>query len=261
MKAIYDAVRNLLYPEHAEKRAGPALSLREYPWEIRFSLFDFERRNRGHQNQLSSVELSLAGQPLWGTPEHARKEALSETSHALFMFLMQAPLRRLPSSPEVSAVLKARDDLGWLRRHTCQLLEHRCQEILRELALPDYDRYYGHIEDAGDCYVLHLSVRLRGRELQARRKFELPAGDCTSFAGAHAFIASTSTCMRDLLGAIPLWPEFGSALKEQADLRNIREDFVRLAQSYSPELRALLASRWLDVCPVSRTDRSKSDPT
>lgn len=164
MKAIYDAVRNLLYPEHAEKRAGPALSLREYPWEVRFSLLDFERRNRGHRHQLSSVELSPSGCTVRGTPEHARREALSETSHALFTFLMQAPLRRLPNSPAVSAVLKARDNLGWLRRHTCQLLEHRCQEIMRELALPDYEMYYGHIEDAGEYYVLHLSVRLRGHQ-------------------------------------------------------------------------------------------------
>jgi len=255
MKAIYDAVRNLLYPEHAEKRAGPALSLREYPWEIRFSLLDFERRNRGHRNQLSDEHLAPSTHLLRGTSDHTRKESLSETSHALFMFLMQAPLRRLPNSSAVSAVLKARDNLGWLRHHTCQLLEHRCQEILRELVLPDYDMYYGRIEDAGEYYVLHLSVRLRGRELQARRKFELQAGDCTTFAGAHAFITNTSTCIRDILGAIPLWPEFSAALKEQADLQNIRNDFARLVQHYSPEMRQLLAARWADVCPVPRPNR------
>jgi hypothetical protein len=256
MKSIYDAVRDLLYPEHAENRAGPAVSLREYPWEIRFSLLDFERRNRGHRNQLSSAELSPFAQLLRGTPEYTRRESLSETSHALFMFLMQAPLRRLPNSPAVSAVLKARDNLGWLRHHTGQLLEHRCQEVLRELALPDYDMYYGRIEDAGSCYVLHLSVTLRGRELQARRKFELPTGDCSTLAGAHAFITSTTTCIRDILGAIPLWPEFGAALKEQADLRNIRDDFARVIQQYSPEMRELLATRWSDVCPVPRPNRT-----
>ena len=225
MKAIFDAIR----------RAKDLRARAEG-----YCLQDFERRNRGHQNELDTLALELTTKPRYTFTQDSvyrtRMYTLQETSQALLRNLARYVPTKLRQGPEWVDILSARDETGLLTRCFKQMLTDFCLfDIHRQVGDVRVDLTV--IEAAASSLNLTLtcSSGTRGR-LKATRTLAIPMDNLNTLQGCLDCYERTQTALLQLLSTSSTWKEFSPERQLhqfEQDLRSKLKSLLRA--NFSPE--------------------------
>lgn len=254
MKAIYDAVRALLYPGNAQHKAGS-----QYPWpqavidcplEVRRTLNRFELRNRGSRHLLSTPGLSTVPPKRLDHADVKRRATLFETTRSVLVDLLTYTAQACPSS--LDALLDAPDTSGWLQALAFEKLRWYYGEIASLKDKSDYGVRLFHVEHAAQGTGMRVELQSRTQPLAAGRLLPLPAGDCTTLRATLDFIRQAQASLQEQLADVDSWPEFNTTRRDQARLAKIRDDLHNMVCRYPAETRRLLVENWQALCPLTK---------
>lgn len=262
MKALFHAVQRLvrLQGEAPITRSNPTGSfLNTLPQPLQDALVAFELRNRGHRHQLADEALSpgdMLTHPLPGSPEYARRRMVCDTSRQLLEALVSE--EDLPPSPHWTALLGARDDLGWLAYHAELTLQRYCIGFRSGLAAHLHFEESRIYHDEGKC-LLEMVIRHRRAKLTVKRVIPLHRYDCATLKSADIFIQRNRDLVRQTLEGAADWPEFQTA--ESATVspalvllhERARTELQRALNPFSLEERRQILLNWAAVCPFEAT--------
>jgi hypothetical protein len=263
MKALFHAVQRLvrLQGEAPITRSNPTGSfLNTLPQPLQDALVAFELRNRGHRHQLADEALSpgdMLTHPLPGSPEYARRRMVCDTSRQLLEALVSE--EDLPPSQHWTALLGARDELGWLAYHAELLLQRHCSGFRNGLAAHlqfEESRIY---RAEGKC-LMELVIRHRRAKLSVKRVIPLHRYDCATLKSADIFVQRNRDLVRQTLEGAADWPEFQACepatvsplvalLPERA-----RAELQRALNPFTYEERHQIIENWASLRPTLTSD-------
>lgn len=258
MKAIYTAVREVLYPNDtdfkARKRPVVLKMTPELPSDLLGTLRYFESCNRGHQTLLSAVPQSRNGIIIQTSEERTARTTLTSATRTL---LRSVSSETTDYPATLDAILDAPDDTG--------LLEHLARDILQwayyeipsvnpniDRRLPNYSIRRFEVERTSTGLVVQVEVQPQSPYLAARRTLQLPPCDCTTLRKTVQFVRNAKAQLRKDLADLDSWPEFSSDVKHKAHLGQICRDLQKMVNGYSVDTRRVLLDNWQGLCPIKK---------
>ena len=279
MKAVYIAMRNLLYPKHVfHKAAVSKVPPRLQAVGIQEALTKFEKANRGHRHELEDHRMSprfmckcKAGK---GCQACSRQAALCRTARTLFDSVTS--LDALPDTVSFNILLDAPDYLGWFERFAREELERlrepmldRLRKTVTAVRCDVHVTLHGaeQTKTAEEPPCLHLSVRLhksyrasvpglRDRVVRASRMVNLPLVSCNTLRSAWQQIRAARIELEQLMENVLVWPEFVEQAAVQRQQNRLEGDLEQLCKKYSSAELDHLRYLWVKLLPPQATNKS-----
>jgi len=251
MKALYDAIRNLLLPSKAPTfNSSAARAFAALPEELREALRNFERSNRGHRHLLAA-QAHVLNVPTPGTTEHAQRQVINDSCNTLFEALLK--LTELPEDPALTTLLDAPEALGWLGMHAEVRL---WRKLSRRVGLPSrfvlesWSTTYG-----GTKCQVNLVVRHRRLALTIGRTISIPAGTYDTLRQAYCTSHAMEKSVYELFAGVEEWPEFVEAERaetkpQQLVLDRARAQIQEALNPFSQAEREQIVRSWMALCPA-----------
>lgn len=234
MKAIFDAIREAKTLTKSYEGAP---------------LAEFERRNRGHRNQLDmlALEWSTSASLLGGSwprldeQTRARLWTLRESLQSLLysLFSTDSSLRR---HPQWDSILDAKDDSGILVRLAADKLSSWATfDLLRDHG--DF-RLQLQQEQKEASWLLHASITQGRGDLCAKRTLTLPQVDFTTLRGTLDAQRQARTALQKLLIEARSFPEFSAQRQQQALLGRAQSRLSDALRDFSDSERKAIFESW-----------------
>jgi hypothetical protein len=258
MKAIYSAIRDLLYPNDTEFRAGirPAVRKKtpEMPDDLLGTLRYFESCNRGHQTLLSAIPQTRNGTVVQTSAERTARATLMSSTRTLLRSVTSA---KDAYADMLCAILDAPDNTEALEYQVRDILQWMYYEIPSvnpdiNSSLPNYAIRRFEVQRTADGLVVQVEVNSRSPFLSARRTLQLPPCDCSTLRKTIQFLQDAKVSLHKELGSVGSWAEFSPELKHKAHLDLIRRDLQKMVHGYSADTRRALVDNWQGLCPVTK---------
>jgi hypothetical protein len=258
MKAIYDAVRDLLYPNDAEfkarKRPQVLMPIPAMSDDLLGTLRYFESCNRGHQTLLSAIPQTRNGIAVQTSAERTARATLTSSTRTLLRSITSA---KGAHSDILAAVLDAPDNTDILENQARDILQWMYYEIPSvtpniNSSLPNYAIGRFEVQRSPEGLVVQVEVNSRSPYLTARRTLQLPSADCTTLRKTIKFLQDAKAYLHKELADLDSWPEFGQDVKHKAHLDRICRDLQKMVNGYSTDTRRVLADNWQALCPVTK---------
>ncbi len=225
MKAIFDAIRR-----------SKSLRARDEG----YCLQEFERRNRGHQNELDTLALELTTKPRYTyTPDSAyrtRMYTLEETAQALLRNLARYVPAALQREPDWADVLDAPDGTGLLTRCFKQMLNDWCLfDLYRQVGDVRADLTVIEADANSLKLTLTCSSGARGR-LKATRALAVPVDNLNTLRGCLDCYERAQKALLTLLVNSSTWEEFSPERQRQQFEQDLQAKLKPLLRAnFTPE--------------------------
>ena len=248
MKQIYKAVCHFLFQLDKDLQLAKPFRPEALPAGFMESLFFFERKNRGHQNELDKFELRPSGP---GRPESqtvTRRDTLGTTSEVLLSAIANLSGVHLSDTPGLAQLLAVEDTSGWFRVHTEKIVHNRLIGLVRN------DTRLGIGRNGCTWSKTTLSVscelHLRGGLSKAMRVWNFEAPEKPSLGDCRQLLIDSRRQIAGDLEKTSDWPEFCKGALVTDLLKDAKDKLKRALQGYSPEDRLTLDANWAALKPT-----------
>lgn len=225
MKSIFDAIR-------------AAKTLRGS--DEGFHLQEFERRNRGHQNDLDDLSLELMTRPMYqftpSGPFRTRLFTVQDSLQALLRGLTDFVPAHAAEREDWQAILRAQDSSGLLLRTTLGLLKDWDMfGLYREFRGLNLSQYSAKVQGDQLRLLLTLSTGRKGA-LKASRELWVDAKDTQTIGGCLRLYSDARLAIEALLQTASSWEEFSPERAKSQYESELRERLrTTLKQNFSAE--------------------------
>jgi len=258
MKAIYDAIRDLLYPNDTDFKAGKRPEvlkpIPEMPADLLGTLRYFESCNRGHQTLLSAIPQTRNGTIIQTSAERTARATLTSSTGTLLRSVSSAK----DAYPDMlSTILDALDNtetLEYQARDSLKWMYYGIPSVNPDInsSLPNYAIRRFEVQRTPEGLVVQVEVNSRSPYLTARRTLQLPPCGCTTLRKTIKFIQDAKAYLHKELADLDSWPEFSLDVKHKAHLDLICRDLQKMVNGYSTDTRRVLVDNWQALCPITK---------
>lgn len=248
MKAVYNAIRALLYPQELQGHAGTKSANAPLAGDtLLYQVFaEFELRARGFRDMLNV-------KPFLGVGIDMSKNSLayhsSVTLDHLTLSLVRVLYRsyQLPNIPELAGVLDAVDTSGRVLRAVETEVKNLTKVVLTGLP-GDYKALVSLERQHDDTIMYCLEVYCPHVNETAVRKVALPSPHCSTLRQAHSFLCGNEMTIQEVLESLPSWPEFQPTAPQQLQAR-LGQKLHDLVANLSTEERLFMLANWSSLRP------------
>lgn len=247
MKKLFSLIRKLL------KRQSELPTSEQLPHTVMHGLFEFERKNRGHQHLMGLVKSDLVDP----SPSTLRQMDIAHesTCAVLSLLLQEEPLAVHCKDPESTEILQEMLDLEppLTAQFALYELQSRLAKVSREQVPRSKDFRWDmpHINGLGQL-VVYLRFSLASFSKDSKVKswyFESPAINTL-----YAWRITLVEVMREMRAAIAeheSWPECSDSNKKSALYLSAHREIQRALVGYSPDEIEKITAMWDELKPRS----------